>query len=167
MEKSPIEKMNAIEIAFRDAYDHTLSHFPDTPRRDTILKFVSGITMQYAMYLAFTSDGLVKMIKSVFGNDTVRDFTLRLTGAFFARLGVSERDASNLHEVLASAMCVFPATRVDVDKDIIAIPEELRMRLPEYEDVRSLLLANKWLVAIVMISLYLRIELEDTKPGKR
>jgi hypothetical protein len=153
MENSPIEKMSAVEIAFRDAYDHTLSHYPDVTRRNAILKFVSGIVMQYAMYLAFTSDGLIKTMKNVFGNDTVRDFTLRLTGAFFVRLGISERDTNNLPEILASAMCVFPAISANIDPGTVAIPEELKTRLPEYEDVKALLLANKWLMTIAMISL--------------
>jgi hypothetical protein len=164
---TPIEKMNAIELAFRDAYDHTLSHFPDITRRNTVLKFVSGITMQYAMYLAFTSDGLIRTMKDVFSNDIVRDFVLRLTGAFFTRLGVSEKDVNDLPEVLASAMCVFPAPSSSISLDTIAIPDELKTRLPEYEDVKTLLLTNKWLVTLVMVSLYLRIEFEEVKSSKR
>jgi hypothetical protein len=161
-----IKKMNANEIAFRDAYEHTLSHFPDPTRRNVVLKFVSGITMQYSLYLAFTSDGLSRMMKDVFSNDTVRDFVLRLTGAFFTRLGMSEQDNNELPEVLASALCVFPTPSIknaDVSSETVAVPEELKLRLPEYDDIKTLLLTNKWLVTVAMISLYLRIEIEEAK----
>lgn len=163
---STIEKINVVEVAFRDAYEHTLSHFPDTVRRNAILKFVSGITMQYSMYLAFTSEGLSKLMKDVFNNEIVRDFILRLTSAFFVRLGLSEQDKNELPEILASAMCVFPTPFVgntSISMETVAIPEELKTRLPEYDDVKTLLITNKWLVTTVMISLYLRIEIENIK----
>jgi hypothetical protein len=162
---SSIEKMKENELAFRDAYEHTFSHFPDATRRNVVLKFVSGITMQYSLYLAFTSDGLSKLMKDVFSNDTIRDFVLRLTGAFFTRLGTSTYTGNELPDVLASALCVFPtpSNNNNISSDVVAVPEELKNRLPEYDDVKALLLANKWLVTVAMLSLYLRIEIEDTK----
>lgn len=156
-----IENMKAIELAFRDAYNHTVSHFPDAARKNIITRFTSSVTMQYSMYLVFTSDGLKKAISDVFGNDTIRDFVLRLTSSFFARLGNYDDE---LHNVLASAMCVFPVTsNQNTSMETVALPEEIKSRLPEYDDIRMLLASNKWLITVTMISLYLRVEIDSTR----
>ena len=159
-----IENMSAVEVAFRDAYNHVLSHFPDTTRKNTIFRFVGTVTMQYSMYIAFTSDGLKSLIQDVFANNTVRDFVLKLTSSFMARLGANGNELSELTRTLAYSFCMLPSTTnkndVNSSSDLLAIPEELKVRLPEYSDIEALLLANKWLITVSMISLYLRIELE-------
>lgn len=161
-----IEKMNAIEEVFRDAYEHTLSHFPDKTRNDVIIKFAGTITMQYSIYLAFTSDGLQRMIRDVFESEVIRDFVFRLTAAFYTRLGVKQQDNHQLVDILSNALCMTSSQTDTVGSDsgtALAIPSDIAQRLPTASDIRDILSANKWVVTTVMIALYLRVETVEPK----
>lgn len=146
--------MTAVSDTFRDAFEHVMASIPDQKRKAEIQQFVGGISWQYSMYMAFTTNELPNLIERVFRHESVRDFVLRLTMAFQARLGALQGD--ELPKVLARSMS-FRSENAQSDP-AYALPDQIKSNLPAYEDVLEVLQANTWVVTVCMISLYLRIE---------
>jgi hypothetical protein len=148
-----------VEVAFRDAYDHTIAGFVEAKRQHEVKLFLVGISFQTSLYMAFTTTGLPDMMDRVFRNTTVRDFVFRLTMAFQARLGQTRQTYSELPEILAHSMSLLPGVeQTSHGAFTVAVPDEIKEHLPSFDDVRELLKANPWLVTVAMIGLYLRIE---------
>lgn len=157
--ENQINNMRSVEMAFRDAYDHVMSNILGTKEKEEINLFLADVCAQLSIHMAFTTTGLPEMIQKVFRSLTVREFVFKLSMSFFARLGYSVDDRNQLVEILTTAISVLPENGAET----IAIPNLVKDNLPSYSDIRDLLAANNWLITVVMIGLYLRIEL----PKKR
>ncbi len=160
-----ITNMLSVETSFRDAYEHTVSNVLDPKRLDEIKLFLAGITTQTSIYMAFTTVGLPELMQNVFRTVGVREFVFNLSMAFNVRLGLTHVERSQLVDILTNAVSILPPNQANADPSVIAIPKVVLDNLPSYEDIRELLNANNWLMTIVMVCLYLRVE--NNQPSKR
>ncbi len=161
-----IENMAEVAQAFTSAYDHVQSHMVDTKRREEISLFVTQVTAMMSLYISFAPGQLERFIEVVFSKESIRDFVFRLTSAFCARLG-GQAEYEALAKDIAFSMCMLPKKdQHGNDTFLVAMPDDIKNRLPSAEDILDLLLGNKWYLTVVMLHLFVRIELTAIPRGQ-
>lgn len=135
-----------------------------------IQNFLITYTTSINVQLLVTTEGLPQVAENIFSSTVLRDYVLKLTSNFFARLledgqsGVERYEALvlslafslDIHGAPLSAM-VGREGRKDQQLDLDeyeAIPEEYSSRLPYANDIAATLCANKWLIMVILICLY-------------
>jgi hypothetical protein len=124
-----------------------------------IQEFVIRIALQEKSYLMLTLEGLPHTISLVYDDKDHLDFILTMTNAFFARWAGDEKDIERLAENLARGVC----TSNMPNKGLNGMPENIYQRLVGYDDALALLKANKWLMIVLMMPLFITVGLTTFK----
>lgn len=157
-------QMLEVQEAVTDAFDHVMAQFigeSATRVRSFLLQF----TCSTSFYMAFSPNEFKQLMDTIFTQSDVRDFVMRVTAAFHARFGDGHAQYNSLLETLTWAY-----NQKDPEPSLrgyMAIPEAIASRMPSREDVANLLKANKWLVTMALIHLYLRVDMSTPAAPKR
>lgn len=138
--------------AFKDAFNHTWSKFLADDQKTEIVTFLTNDVTAFAMYMAFTVDGVRQLREQVFTNANVRDFILGVASAFYARISRMETEWAMLCERLVNSYSAGSHAVTDAVKDdYVAMPDPIAERMPDSKDVRGFIFSNRWLVVLCMI----------------
>jgi hypothetical protein len=108
-------------------------------------------------------------VETVFADEVLRDFVLTLTFVFFSRWGASDEKYAQLVETFAfSVSADVPTSNTGTLNVPSAIPPAILADLSKSDNVRSRLLANKWLATLLLIQLVVQMpDLSETKKRAR
>ena len=141
---------------FKDSLNHVLQNAQalEQPVRDRISRFVYVEAFYKKPYMLVTPSGVQSAIEVVFADEVLRDFILSLTYVFYSRWGTNNEKFQHLVETLAFAVSVDgPPDGPMAAPYQSGIPPQVRDDLAKSDTVRPTLLANKWLVIILLIQL--------------
>jgi len=159
MSRINTEEMNNVAQVFVDAaYRYVIGNMTG----DTLAKvqeFVIRIVLQEKPYLLVTPEGLTHITKYVFGQKAHLDFVLSMEYAFFARWGGDDQDVIRLAQNLARGVSYSGG----MTKELNSIPHVIYDRLLDYDDALKILQANKWLMIVLMMQLFITVGLTKFK----
>lgn len=144
------EMVEAAEV-FNEAYLHVVANTAgDT--RSRIIEFVAHVVLAEKPYLLVTPEGLDHAIGLVFENKHVTDFVHTLLFTFGSRWGMSQEKYEALAANLAAgASPLAPAS------DYRSTPIALASRLATFTDAYRLLVANQWLVILLLLQAFVSV----------
>lgn len=157
------EQMAQVVDVFNKSVVFTIAKYPSVEHRNSLKELLAQITQAIMPTQVLTADGLAELQQLVFANAANRDFILSLVFVFFSRLAGSEQELVDLCEVLVRSVSSAPL-KTDVKSAIQATPTEVSSRLITSENALSLLLANKWLVVVLLVQLV--VEATPPSPTK-
>ncbi len=153
--------MNVVGQTFVSAVDHCLStHVGDTRR--ALMAFIMEIMMRRSVMMV-TPDGLKEASDLVFTSDLHRDFVQAITFAFYSRWGANEQQKTALLENLADGA----SGDVSSQEGWIAVPKPVQDRMLPRHEITTLLGANRWLVVLLLIKLYVVLDLKELPKAAR
>lgn len=130
-----------------------------------VSSFLLELSSKYSPYLIVSPYGILNLQERIFTDSVLRDFMLNLSFHFYFRLGVSESNRENELLCYRLAFAATSFSEKDLEKETkdenspktIFIPEEYKARLPNTNEVYSMLLINKWLAIALLITLYINV----------
>ncbi len=146
------EQMVIVAETFQESLQHVLSNYLGETKTDIQL-FVAEIVLKNKPYMLVTEEGLQHAVNLVFTNEQHRDFIFTLAFTFFARWGESDMHVTGLAENLARG-----TSQVHHNLEYNAVPDQLTMRLSTMEDTKLLLEANKWLMIVFLLQLFIGLD---------
>lgn len=149
------EEMVEAAQVFNEAYQHVVSNLLGETQQK-IQRFVLATVVSEKPFLLITPEGLDRAISLVFQDAVVRDFVLTLQYTFGSRWGMSQDKFEGL--VANLAVGATPAARLSDS----AMPNAIADRLTSTSDAYNLLLANSWLVILMLLLLFLSIGPQKT-----
>lgn len=129
--------------AYRDVLDNQSEE-----SRPRIASFVAEFCLRTKPYILVTPEGLAGAIETVFSDPRVTDFVLTLVHIFGSRWGMTQERLNSLATNLASG-AALPVT-----SELRSIPNALASRLASFPDAYHLLVANPWLVVLMLLQLF-------------
>ena len=154
------EQMVEVASVFKEAYEHVIGNLT-VDVRNKIYAFTGGIVLQDKPYMLLTPDGIERAINLVFTDDQHRDFILTLSFVFFSRWSTGKNDLDELSDNLAAGVSHSGFGAVSGfssnSKVTNALPGPMLTRLPVYNDARSLIGGNKWIVILLLMQLFISI----------
>ena len=145
-----IEMVDAAQI-FQDSVKHVLSNLVPESRMD-IQTYIGGIILLEKTYLLPTHEGIPRAIDLVFTKDNYRDFIFNLHITFFSRFGNTENEVSGLISNIARGIGLRNINPLNL------IPNDINNRLINENTAIELLMANKWLVVLIMLQLFISVD---------
>lgn len=168
-----LDAVDWIEIGqvFKDSLEHVLqnSQALELATQERIQRFVYVEAFYKKPYMLATPAGVKGAIEMVFGDEVLRDFILSLTYHFYSRWGANNEKFQYLVETLAFAVSVDgPPDGTMAVPYQSGIPTQVQDDLARSDTVRPTLLANKWLVIILLIQLVVAMpDLKAPTKGRR
>lgn len=130
--------------------------------RPKLLEFSISLVLREIPYQLFSGqlEGTKRLADLMYNDATTRDFILTVTMHIFAKFGNTQERYADLVDNLAQAIGFIEAPTPRDRKDAetapaIIVPDELQDRLPTIEDVREILLYNRWATTLALMILYL------------
>lgn len=130
--------------------------------RPKLLEFSISLVLREIPYQLFSGqlEGTKRLADLMYNDATTRDFILTVTMHIFAKFGNTQERYADLVDNLAQAIGFIssptPRDRKDAETaPAIIVPDELQDRLPTIEDVREILLYNRWATTLALMILYL------------
>lgn len=150
------EEMREVAQVFTESFDLVLERTADETARNKISKFIAEVALAKKPYLMVTAAGLQWNIGEVFTDDSKRDFVFTLFYVFSSRWGMSEEKYCSLAANLARGACP-----VSIGNQLNGVPVAVSARLTSFEEAHDLLIANQWLVVLLMLQLFVRFDLQQ------
>ena len=150
------DDMVTAATVFKESFEACINNLT-VDARDLATRFTAELVLQVKPYLLVTPDGVERIVDMVFGHESNRDFILSLTFSFFSRLGQDEDFVKGLAGNLSRGAALGKRG------DLCAIPEAIKGRFSEMNDVHNLLEANYWLMTVLMLQLFITINLDQPK----
>jgi hypothetical protein len=147
------EQMQEVAQTFIDSYAHVLANYIGETK-DNITKFTADIVLRHKSYMLVGYEGLPNITDIVFNNEEYRDFILTLHYTFFSRWGQNEATLRGLIGNLARGVGISNLLEMN------ALPKPINSRLLFETTAVEILTANKWLIIILLLQLFIVI---DTK----
>jgi len=134
---------------FNSSVQFTLNRYnADQEQRTAVIDFLVTVSSLMSGYNMLTPDSLSELRTLVFTDDVRRDFVLSLLTNFRMRYDPAPEASDGLCEQLAAAVAVTTSG------DIELFPQELADRLLTEDVCQQTLIANKWVVVLVLINTY-------------
>lgn len=111
--------------------------------------FLLELTGQTVLYNLVRVEGIETYRTKVFTVEGNRDLTFAIYSNFIARYSHDVKEIEALHEMIARSANVSSS-----EAGANNLPEVLRNRLPDYEEIVEQLHDNPWLVTLSLILLY-------------
>lgn len=143
------EQMVTAAETFQGAFSHAMSNYVGESKV-SMQRYVAALILQEKPYMLVGPEGVERAIDLVFSNEPHRDFIFMLTYTFFARFGEGRNPSEDLAASLARGLVMSNAGGGAMS----AIPEAMRVRLPNLSEVQSLLKDNHWLMTVLLIQLF-------------
>ena len=143
------EMINAAQI-FQESVEHILANTLGKSK-DNLELFITKILLFEKPFLMLTHEGIVKTIDLVFSTSENRDFIFNLHFIFFSKLGNTNTDINGLIGNVARGVGLSSV------HPLSAMPKEINDRVLDELDAIDLLTANKWLLIVLLIILFITI----------
>jgi hypothetical protein len=153
------EMVEAAQV-FTEAYHHVLAN-TGLETRARIIEFVGHVVLAEKPYILVTPEGLDHAIGLVFENKYVVDFVHTLLFTFGSRWGMSQEK----YEGLAANLAAGAAPISLAPASLRSTPDALASRLASFPDAYSLLVANQWLVILLLLQAFVSATLQQA-PNK-
>lgn len=150
------DEMREAAQVFLDALQYTLGNMP-TEGQVPIKQFLAQLVIKEKPYLLVTQEGIAHAMELAWSNAAISDFLMRLSFAFFARLGHDDEFVDGLCGNLARG-CALVARD---PQNLNAVPTAVAERLSDMAAATQLIRANRWLVVILMIQLFVTVGEEN------
>lgn len=147
-----------VNSVFSDAFNHTVNQIIESKQKEDIASFLLELNSTVSIYMIFTPSGITDTVSMVFQKTNIRDFIFKLSTNFQIRLGVPSfsQEYRELIKVIADSVCHLPSDISSEERingsEYMAIPNEIYVRLPSIDDIENLLLKNRWMVILVLLS---------------
>lgn len=144
------EDMVRVQRAIFAAHEATLAQYiPET--RNKVMAFVANLILTEKPYIWIVTENIVRLVNTIYADDLYRDYVHMLQFNFFARWGAaSGKFISLVHEL--SWACAAGANPND---SFVAIPTEIRNRMPSQDEAVAVLTDNPWLVCLTLLRSYI------------
>jgi len=154
-------EMNSVGAILVSVIENCLAIYVGEQRKKLIAFLAEVVTRRKATMLV-TPDGLKDIADLVFLDTAHRDFVQAITYGFYARWGANEAQTGSLLNNLADGACAQGG-----QVDWIAIPKAIQERLSPRDDILNTLAANRWLVILMLMKLYVVLDLKElAKPDR-
>jgi hypothetical protein len=150
-------EMESVGELINESFLSVASNLPQA-QMAKILTFAFGLVKQEVPYHLFNGNSLegVKRANSLMFDDAdTRDFVLKVTFHFFAKFGNTTGRYEALVENLAEAIGFLKPVETKERASLVVAHQEFMSRMPSVEDVRALLMDNRWMVTMALMMLYL------------
>jgi hypothetical protein len=165
------EEMVDVATIFQESYKQVMGNFlPNSASATMVKEYVSALVLQQNPWELITQDGLQNLIAKTFMQAPLRDFVFSLSFTFFSRWGYSSENIAGLARQLAAGVAVADNLSANVQEiqRLNAVPKTLSERLCGQASAISLLEANKWLMVILMLQLFVSAGMDQSlKPGQQ
>lgn len=154
-----MEQTPNIKELFTSALTQTISNYAETSR-NAITSFILHICGELRPYMIVTPAGAATLAEDIFTVELNRDFIFNLLFNFCPRLSFTDtgKEFGKLISALSFTLAIGDSCNTSSDNDESLLPEELSTRLPDQNTITNLLMSNKWLVMVLLISLYINVE---------
>ena len=124
--------------------------------RPKLLQFSVSLMLKEVPYQLFSGqlEGTKRLEDLMYSDPAIRDFLLTVTMHVFAKFGDTQNRYEALVDNLAQAIGFIDVPE-GKNAPVVMVPDELRERLPTVDDVRSILLYNRWATTMALMILYL------------
>lgn len=143
--------MSEVEVVFKAALKHSLGQYTGETKKEVISFFVS-LGMTTNIHAALMRHNLESLVRTIFGEEKIRDFTMLLTASFLTRYGSATADYPVLANTLASALTAHGDEELAAKYNLV--PHVYNARLPDREEIYNYLMANKWLMTYCLCVMY-------------
>lgn len=155
-----MEQTLKIKELFTEALMQTVSNYAETSSGH-ITAFILHVCGELRPYMIVTPGGAETLAEEIFTNELKRDFIFNLLFNFCPRLSFTDvgKEFSKLISTLAFTLAIGDVVTASTDNESTSLlPEELSTRIPDHETITNLLNSNKWLVMVLLISLYINVD---------
>lgn len=150
-----VAEMQEVAEVFQGALEHVMGNLVGD-HQTHMRQFMSAFILKEKPYLLVTREGVERVMSLVFESPQVTDFVFTLLHTFGSRWGMSGERYSALCANLA--LSIVPHTTLP---DCL-VPNALASRLaPSSEDTYRLLVANQWLVVLLLLQLFISVSLQQ------
>lgn len=152
-----------IKAIFIEALDQTISNYSEKTKLE-LSQFILHICGELRPYMLVTESGAETLADEIFTNDLRRDFLFNLLFNFCPRLSFSDTEKEFSKLIGGFSFTLALADKVNAinhrDNNTVSnkIPEEIIVRLPMHTAIVEILESNKWLVMVLLISMYVTVD---------
>lgn len=146
------DDMETVASAFQTAFQTVMKQYLDENQSKAILAFVSSIAVEEKPWMWVSPEGQDHLLDKVMVPELIRDFVMSLTFTFFARWGEAKVKFTGLVDTLSWGTAADTVN--NEDKQYVLMPEVISTRLTTQPDVKKYLAANKWVVTLMLIKLF-------------
>jgi hypothetical protein len=146
------DDMEIIAGAFHSAFKTVMDQYLDEGQRDKLNQWVTTIAVEGKPWMWTSGDGQALLLDLVMVDEFYRDFVMALTFLFFARWGEAGVKFTGLVDTLSWGTAAD--TPESEEMDLVLMPRVIRDRLVSQTDVKKYLAANKWVVTLMLIKLF-------------
>lgn len=150
-----VEMIEASET-FVDSLTHVLGNYlPES--KIAIQTFIAEILLKEKPYMLVSPEGIARIQQQVFASEVHRDFIFTLHFTFFSRWGHTDSSVAGLIGNIARGVAMSNVM------DGNEMPAPIRSRLHTFASAERILLANQWLVIVLMLQLLVVADLPVLK----
>lgn len=146
------DDMETVAAAFQEAFKTVMSQYLDADQKVQLETFVTGLVVQEKPWMWASPEGADHLLDLVMVDEMIRDFVMSLTFVFFARWGEANVKFTGLTDALSWGTSADNVN--NEDRQLVLMPEVIRSRLTQQSDVKKYLAANKWVVTLLLIKLF-------------
>jgi len=155
--------MKRAEIAINESLDHYFTMLTNNDTKTEELYFLTDLISQIQGWLLFSEASLNNISTKITESSLGLNLINNLSVLFYSRLQVKEpvlydTECAILNRQLAKAFCVIDNSNSTDDEDVedlSILPEIYSKRLVGVNEIISILTANKMLVIIALLYLYI------------
>lgn len=146
------DDMETVAAAFQTAFKTVMNQYLSEEQRTKLMQWVTTVAVEGKPWIWTSADGQAILLDMVMVDEFYRDFVMTLTFVFFARWGEANVKFTGLVDTLSWGTASDTAS--NEDKSLILMPEDISTRLTGQVDVKRYLNANKWVVTLMLIKLF-------------
>lgn len=148
-----INTIDMVDVAttFQDSVSHVLSNLV-LESRQNIKHYIATIVLLEKPYILVGKEGIQRAIELVFLKEEYRDFIFTLHYTFFSRWGNDVNMFNGLIGNLARGIALSNLSTNSI------MPKDINYRLTTEELANDILLANTWLVIVILLQLFINVD---------
>lgn len=143
------EDQEIVKKAFLIALDRTLTRYIDPINRNSIQAFLLETAHLRNPITVLSNEGLDDLTHQIFTNGLLSEFVFALSFTFYTAWGESSSKLDGLIQSLTNGLTV------STERGSL-IPKEITNRYRSGGTIQSLLVANTWLIPLLLVMTYYR-----------
>ena len=128
--------------------------------KEKIQEFIIEFARNYTPYGLIKVDTIPEVVDHIFTVDSYRDFVWKLIFNFYSTVGLEKSENEMLCQVLSTSLDI---TDNSAEENVSLTPSELKKRSLDADTLYDNLIANKWLVVLVLLLLLYRRNFSENK----
>lgn len=159
------DDMETVAGAFQEAFKTVLAQYLNEEQLVAVKTFVTKVVVEEKPWMWSSPEGVEHLLDLVMVDELIRDFVMTLAFTFFARWGEASVKFTGLTDALSWG------TSADNDngddRQLVLMPDVINSRLTQQADVKKYLAANKWVVTLLLIKLFVIPPGPDEPPARK